>query len=116
MTHLPLHKTPNLVSSEPGAAQFVSLLSSVSIDHTDETLVVDLAELYRIALAVPNTITDEQEYPTTLFALQWSEVSGLLSPASRGKFDGWVQSVRDGPIFDDGRAAKQPARSRPRYI
>ncbi len=95
---------------------FVSLLSSVSIDHTDETLTVDLSELYRMALAVPSTITDEQEYQTTFLKLKWSEVSGLLTSATRGKFDSWVRSVRSGLIFDDGRAAKQPARSRPRYI
>jgi len=96
---------------------FVSLLSSVTVDHTDETFAVDLSELYRISLAAPSSITDEQEYQTTMLKLKWSEVGGLLASTSRAKFDGWAQSVRGGgPVFDDGRGPKQPARSRPRYI
>ena len=95
---------------------FVALLSSVSVDQADETFAVDLFELYKISLAVSGTITDEHEYPSNSLKIKWFEVKSLLNTSSQGKFDTWTKSVRSGPIFDDGRMAKQPARSRPRYI
>jgi hypothetical protein len=39
MTHLPLHKTPNLVSSEPGAAQL--LLAMISVDAIPGKIGID---------------------------------------------------------------------------
>ncbi|MGJ5179604.1 restriction endonuclease [Bradyrhizobium oligotrophicum] len=102
--------------SAPAERFFVTLLSSVSIDHKDETVSMDLSVMYKHSLAVPHSIVDEKAYASTTIKIQRSDIAKSLTTADRRKFESWFEAARDGLIFDRQNVIGESVRSRPRFV